>query len=100
MISGTLDPNPPSFSSVSFLKADLPPQPIGLDVLKRIKDTFQSQVNGNILQPGTDNSPFRDFTSIKNYTDDFGNVPGVLIDKPRPQPVIRHKLAILHPNTN
>jgi hypothetical protein len=98
LIPGTIDSNPPSYGNISLLRADVPTQPLGPEVLKRIKDSLNGIVDGNILQPGVDLCPIRDFINIKSLPDDFSRIPGVLRDKPKPQPIIRGKLAILHPN--
>ncbi len=84
---------------MTFLKADIPPQVLGLDVLKRIKDSIVGEVDGNVLQGGVDYAPTRDFTHIKSAPDSFVSIPLPLSEPPRPPPVIRQKLAVLHPST-
>jgi hypothetical protein len=99
LLTDTIDSNPPTLANLAFLKADVPPQPMGLDVLKRIRDSLLAEVDGNILQSGLDYAPTKDFQQIKSLPDDFTAVPLALRDIPKYDPIIRQKLAILHPNT-
>lgn len=71
--------------------------PLGIDVLKKIKESNSFNEN-NILDPRLDNPPSKTWFNIKSTPDSFHNLPkSILI--PKPAPPIKHKLAVLIPNT-
>lgn len=82
---------------INFPKADLPSLPLGVDVLKRIINHIAISDNP-ALKPGLDNPPSKGWFNIKSDPDTFLNLPKS-IPIPRPAPIYKSKLAILHPST-
>ena len=101
LLDNTIDTNPPSFNNIRFLEADVPSQPLSINYLKKIKESIDIPDSGNILEPGIDNSSSADILAIRSVPD-YLNIPPFPVPafkKPAPQPIIKHKLAILHPST-
>ena len=101
LMENTLDTCPPTFNNMRFLEADVPSQPLSITYLKRIKDGLDIPDSGNILEPGIDHCPAMDISGIRSSPDELKvtSFPLPPFNKPQPQPIIKHKLAILHPST-